>query len=281
MQNLEERDVENSTACRRLVRQAKWKEPTAGMAPGFIQGNVVILPEAYAADFMQYCLNNPKPCPLLGISKAGSRSLKSLGEDIDLARDIPKYHIYHNAGLVKEAIDIVDLWREDLVTFVLGCSFSFEHALQLAGHPVRHIDLKQNVPMFDTNISTVPGGIFSGQLVVTMRPVKRESLREVYRICSRYTFAHGAPIHAGDPSIIGISNLDNPQYGDPVELEDDEVPVFWACGVTTQVALMNGRPDFYVTHAPGYMLITDLVQPDDIDPIKISTEFYKELTLEN
>lgn len=259
---------------RQLIRNGKYSDPTAGLVPGYIQGNVVILPEKYAADFMQYCLNNPKPCPLLGISRPGSRSLIRLGEELDLARDIPKYQIYLNNKLAEETTNIVDLWREDLVTFVLGCSFSFEHALQSAGHPVKHIDLKQNVPMFDTNIATVPGGIFNGKFVVTMRPVKRDSLHQVYSICAQYPFAHGAPVHTGDPTIIGITDLGNPEYGDAVEIEEDEVPVFWACGVTTQVALKNAKPDFYITHAPGYMLITDLINPDDIDPIKISTEFY-------
>jgi uncharacterized protein YcsI (UPF0317 family) len=226
---------------------------------------------------MQYCLNNPKPCPILGISSPGSRSLDRLGSGIDLATDIPKYRIFNNSNLIAETTDIINLWRDDLVAFVLGCSFSFEHALQLAGHSVRHIDLKQNVPMFDTNVVTTPGGIFNGQLVVTMRPVKKKSLNEVYSICSEYPFAHGTPIHAGDPSVLGISDLHTPQYGDAVEVLDDEVPVFWACGVTTQVALKNAKLDFYITHLPGHMLITDLNESSWLETIGVANEFYRAL----
>ncbi|MFT5608554.1 MAG: hypothetical protein ACI9PZ_002368 [Parvicella sp.] len=262
--------------CRELIRNNLYHESTtSGMAPGFIQGNVVILPESYALDFMQYCLNNPKSCPLLGISNAGSRSLDCLGNGIDITLDMPKYRVNQRNQSMQELNNMVDIWRDDLVTFILGCSFSFEHALQAAGYPIRHIDLQQNVPMFDTNIDTIPGGIFNGQLVVTMRPIKKEFLNDVYSICSNYPFAHGTPIHAGDPASIGISDLNKPQYGEAPDIKEGEIPVFWACGVTTQVALMNAKPDFYVTHSPGHMLITDLSNTADIDPVRVSVDFYQ------
>lgn len=234
---------------------------TAGQAPKYLQGNVVILPVIYAADFLQYCLNNPKPCPLIGISKPGDTQIKSLGDDMDLRKDIPKYRIFEKGELIAEESDISSRWRDDLVTFILGCSFTFEEALIRKGYGggVRHIELGCNVPMFRTNIQTIPGGIFSGPMVVTMRPFKREVIPKIYDICSHYPHAHGAPLCWGDPEAIGISDLKAPDYGDAVEIRQDEIPVFWACGVTTQAALSAARPQLCITHAPGHMLVSDIL----------------------
>lgn len=240
---------------RRLARDG-FNGLTAGQAPDYLQGNVVILPKSYAADFLQYCKNNPKPCPLIGMSAPGDTAIPGLG-DIDMSRDIPRYRVFRNGEAVEDLDDIAALWRDDLVSFVMGCSFTFEEALMREGFEVRHIARDQNVGMYDTSIQTVPGGIFQGPVVVTMRPYKAADIPAVYDICARYPQAHGAPLYWGDPAAIGIADLGKPDYGDPVELKSDEVPVFWACGVTTQAALIAAKPDFCITHAPGHMLVTD------------------------
>lgn len=245
-------------ALRSHVRDGHFSSQTAGQSPDFLQGNVVILPLKYAADFLQFCLNNPKPCPLIGVSEPGTTSIPTLADDLDLRRDVPRYRIYEGGKLVREAQDISELWRSDLVTFVLGCSFTFEEALIRQGYPVRHISQGSNVPMFRSNIETIPGGVFRGPVVVTMRPYKPADIPAVYDICARYPHAHGAPLYWGNPEMIGIKDLNSPDYGDAVQVEDDEIPVFWACGVTPQAAITAAKPDFCVTHAPGYMLVTDI-----------------------
>lgn len=249
---------ETGYAFRQRVRSGEFSEPTAGKAPDTVQGNVVILPKADAHEFLRYCLNNPKPCPLIGLSSPGDKALPNLGEDIDISRDIPKYHVFVNGALVRECDNIEHLWRDDLVTFVLGCSFTFEQALISEGYPLRHIERKQNVTMFRTNYPTYASGKYAGPLVVTMRPIKKHDVDDIYAICSQYNHAHGTPLFFGDPKQIGIEDLSQPDYGDPVDIKDDEVPVFWACGVTTQVAISRAKPSFCITHAPGYMLVSDI-----------------------
>lgn len=243
---------------RKLARTKGFDGQTAGQAPDYLQGNVVILPLEYAADFLQFCLNNPKPCPLIGVSKPGEIGLPGLGADIDIRSDVPKYRIHKNGGFEAEVSDISDCWRDDLVTFVLGCSFTFEEALESEGYKVRHIEQGKNVPMFRSTIKTIPGGIFSGPVVVTMRPYKADNIPAVFDICSRYPHAHGSPLYWGDPSQIGISDLQKPDYGEPVDISEGEVPVFWACGVTPQAAIQAAKPSLCITHAPGCMLVTDI-----------------------
>jgi uncharacterized protein YcsI (UPF0317 family) len=244
---------------RKLIRQGTWHSHTSGLASDHVQGNVVILPESLANDFLRYCQRNPKPCPLLAVSEPGLAKLPSLGDDIDICTDIPRYRVWNHGEVVDEPTDISALWRADLVTFVLGCSFSFEQALLEAGLPLRHIDQGKNVAMYRSNIQTVPAGIFSGPMVVSMRPMKAAAAIRAVQVTSRFPNVHGAPVHLGDPSLIGIPRLDAPDYGDAVEVMDDEIPVFWACGVTPQAALVQARPAFCITHAPGAMLITDLL----------------------
>lgn len=249
----------NAQHVRRLIRAGCWHSHTSGLASDHVQGNVVILPEALANDFLRYCQRNPKPCPLLAVSEPGQPLLPGLGADIDIRTDLPRYRVWRDGEVVNEPTDIMSLWRADLVTFVLGCSFSFEQALLEAGLPLRHIEQGRNVAMYRTNIQTEAAGIFHGPMVVSMRPMKAAAAIRAVQVTSRFPSVHGAPVHLGDPSLIGIMRLEAPDYGDAVAVMADEIPVFWACGVTPQAALVQARPEFCITHAPGAMLITDLL----------------------
>ncbi len=252
-------DAKNAQLVRKHIRQGVWHSHTSGLASDHVQGNVVILPEALATDFLRYCQRNPKPCPLLAVSEPGQVTLPSLGSDIDICSDLPRYRVWRHGEVVDEPTNISAVWRADLVTFVLGCSFSFEQALLEAGLPLRHIEQGKNVAMYRSNIQTASAGIFNGPMVVSMRPMKAAAAIRAVQVTSRFPNVHGAPVHLGDPIQIGIDRLDVPDYGDAVEIMDDEIPVFWACGVTPQAALVQARPAFCITHAPGAMLITDLL----------------------
>lgn len=232
---------------------------TVGLAPRHVQGNVVILPAADAQHFLRYCQRNPKPCPVLAVGEPGDPALPSLGADIDIRRDVPRYRVWRDGQLAAEPTDIADLWHEDFVSFVLGCSFSFEQALIDEGIALRHVASGCNVSMYRTSIATQPAGPFGGPLVVTMRPLKAADAIRAVQITSRYPAVHGAPVHLGDPRLIGISDLARPDYGDAVEVRGDEIPVFWACGVTPQAAIETARLPLAITHAPGCMLVTDLL----------------------
>lgn len=248
-------------ALRSEVRTGQFSGQTAGQAPNFLQGNVVILPRIHAEDFLLFCTNNPKPCPLIGLTRPGDTHIPELG-DLDISTDIPKYRIFRNGALESEVSNIADLWSDDLVTFVLGCSFTFEEALISEGYPVRHIQQGRNVPMFKTNIETMPGGIFNGPLVVTMRSYPEHQIPAIYDLSAKYPHAHGTPVYWGDPSVIGIGDLAAPDYGDSIEVPDNEVPVFWACGVTPQAAIERAKPELCITHAPGCMLVTDVASTE-------------------
>lgn len=247
-----------SQAIRQRVRRGEITGHTSGLAPGCVQGNVVILPEAQAADFLRFCQSNPKPCPLLAVSAPGDWKLPALGADIDMRADVPRYRVFRNGELAGEPTDILSLWRDDLVCFILGCSFSFEWALLEDGLPLRHVSLGRNVPMYRTSIATVAAGPFHGPLVVSMRSFKPANAIRAVQITSRFPGVHGAPVHIGLPDQIGIGDLSKPDWGDAVEVPADELPVFWACGVTPQAVVAEARPEFCITHAPGSMLITDL-----------------------
>jgi len=228
------------------------------MALGFAQGNVVIVPEDIADDFLRFCQLNPKPCPLLAVSHPGDPNLRSLGADLDIRSDVPRYRVFRDGELIDEPNNIGKLWRDDLVTFVLGCSHSFEEALIADGLEVRNISLGCCVTMFRTNVPTVPAGPFKGPLVVSMRPFKPAAAIRAIQITTRFPAVHGAPVHIGLPEAIGVRDLARPDYGDAVPIAPDELPVFWACGVTPQAVIAKSRPQFCITHAPGCMLITDL-----------------------
>lgn len=244
---------------RRAIRRGEWTGHTSGMADGRVQCNVVILPKSLAYDFLLYCQRNPKPCPLLAVSAPGQAALPGLADDLDIRCDVPRYRVWRNGELLDEPTDIRNLWRDDLVTFAIGCSFSFEQALLEAGVPVRHIEQHRNVPMYRTNRATVEAGVFSGPLIVSMRPMHPQDAIRAVQVTSRFPTVHGAPVHLGDPGSIGISDLSRPDYGDAVDIHDGEIPVFWACGVTPQAAIEQAKPEFCITHAPGAMLITDLL----------------------
>ncbi len=250
-------------ATRGAIRTGEYAAHTAGLGKGYLQANLAILPEAYALDFMRYCQRNPKPCPLAGVSDTGNPNMFTLGRDIDLRTDVPAYNVYRNGKLERDATDISDLWSSDLVGFALGCSFTFEHALQAAGIPVWHIENNTTVPMFRSNIDTVPAGPFSGKMVVSMRSVPADRVDEVTAISRQFPLAHGAPVHVGDPEKIGLGDLSAPEWGDPAPVGADEIPVFWACGVTPQVAIEAAKLPLCITHKPGHMLITDI--PEDAE----------------
>ena len=245
-------------AVRQAIRQGRWTSHTSGVAQDRVQGNVVILPECEANDFLRFCQRNPKPCPLLAVSEPGETMLPTLGQDIDICTDVPMYRIWRDGELLEERAEITDLWRDDLVTFVIGCSFSFEQALIEAGLRLRHVDQGKNVAMYRSNMPTLAAGPVHGPTVVSMRPLKAAEAIRAVQVTSRFPRVHGAPIHLGDPSLIGIHDLSKPDYGDAVEVLPDEIPVFWACGVTPQAAIRQPRPPLCITHAPGAMLITDL-----------------------
>ncbi len=251
--------IRSAAIVRGAIRQGRWTAHTSGLASEHVQGNVVILPVAEANDFLRYCQRNPKPCPLLAVSEPGQAQLPTLGADIDICTDVPRYRVWRHGELADKPTDISNLWTQDMVTFVIGCSFSFEEALLQAGLPLRHIAQGRNVAMYRSNMATERAGIFHGPMVVSMRPFKAADAIRAIQITSRFPNVHGAPVHIGDPAQIGIADLGQPDYGDAVEVLPGEVPVFWACGVTPQAALLQARPALCITHAPGAMLITDLL----------------------
>jgi len=243
---------------RLAARRGALAEQTSGLAPGFAQANLVILPEESAHDFLLFCQRNPKPCPLLDVTEPGNPVPARVAPAGDLRTDAPRYCVWRDGILVDEPTDIRAYWQDDFVTFVIGCSFTFEAPLLRAGVPVRHIELGLNVPMFRTNIPCIPAGRFHGPLVVSMRPLKPADAIRAVQITSRFAAVHGAPVHIGLPEQIGIADLGRPDFGDPVPVHADELPVFWACGVTPQSVIMSTKPPLVITHSPGCMFVTDL-----------------------
>ena len=242
---------------REQIRTGRWRGVTSGVAPGYVQANVAILPNDLAFDFLLFCQRNPKPCPLLEVIEPGLTELVLTTPGGDIRTDVPGYRIYENGEYITEVESLVSVWRDDLVTFLLGCSFSFETAMIDAGIPLRHQELGRNVSMYITNIATTPAGVFSGPMVVSMRPIKQAQVVRAVQVTSRFPATHGAPVHLGDPAAIGISDISRPDFGDAVDIYPDEVPVFWACGVTPQAVALNCKPSLMLTHSPGMMLITD------------------------
>jgi len=247
---------------RSLIRKGTWDKPTAGLALGYAQANLVILPERYAFDFLLFCQRNPKPCPLLEVLEKGVPEPRETAPGADVRTDLPRYRIYEKGTFVREIEDISRHWASDLVSFLLGCSYSFEFALLEAEIHLRHIEEGKNVSMYITDIPCKKAGGFEGPLVVSMRPLSPDKVVRAIQITTRFSAVHGAPVHVGDPSRIGIDDLGKPDFGDPVRIGPDEVPVYWACGVTPQVALTKNRPDLVITHSPGHMFITDIRNED-------------------
>jgi uncharacterized protein YcsI (UPF0317 family) len=248
---------QTGAAARQLIRRGAHAGPTNGLAPGYVQGNLAILPHSLAEDFMRFCQLNPKPCPLIGVSAPGDWRLPALGEDLDIRTDLPRYRVWRDGAVVDEPTDLLRWWRDDLVVFAIGCSFSFEQALIEDGIELRHFTCNCTVPMYRTTIETVPAGPFHGPLVVSMRPMKAADAIRAVQITTRFPAVHGAPVHLAKPEAIGIADIAKPDWGDAVPINDDEIPVFWACGVTPQSVIMAVKPDFCITHYPGAMLVTD------------------------
>jgi uncharacterized protein YcsI (UPF0317 family) len=248
-----------SREARSRIRAGEWRGPTSGMAGHHVQGNVVILPRELATEFLRFCQANPKPCPLLGVSEPGDPSIPALGEGIDIRTDVPRYRVFEHGKCVDEPHDLKGWWRDDLVSFVLGCSHSFEEALLEAGLRLKHIERGKTVPMYRTSVQTVRAGRFHGPMVVSMRPYAPADAIRAIQVTSRFPAVHGAPVHMGFPQAIGIRDLARPDFGDAVELADGELPVFWACGVTPQAVIEEAKLAFCITHYPGSMLITDLL----------------------
>jgi uncharacterized protein YcsI (UPF0317 family) len=240
-------------AARELFR-AGLHTPTAGWCRGWTQANLIAVPRAMAFDLL-FAQRNPRSCPVLDVAEAGEVTTPLFRGD--LRTDLPAYRVYEHGELVAERTDVTDLWRADLVAFLIGCSFTFETALLEAGVPVRHLEAGTNVPMYRTSRECRPAGSLHGPMVVSMRPVPAEQVATAVRVTARYPAVHGAPLHVGDPAALGIGDLGSPDYGDPVEVRPGEVPVFWGCGVTPQAAVAASRPEFAIGHAPGHMAITD------------------------
>ena len=242
---------------RERIRSGQWRGVTSGIAPGYVQANLAVLPQELAFDFLLFCQRNPKPCPLLEVVEAGQTSPDLTAPGADIRTDLPGYRVYRNGELTEEVESLEACWRDDLVSFLLGCSFSFEAALTDAGVPLRHQEMDCNVPMYITDIPTTPAGVFSGPMVVSMRPIPQPQIVRAVQVTSRFPATHGAPVHIGDPAAIGIKDLGRPDFGDPVEIRAGEEPLFWACGVTPQAVAINCKPSLMLTHAPGRMFITD------------------------
>ena len=244
---------------RMAIRRGEYTGLTTARAPGFVQANLVVLPQKHVADFLTFCELNAAACPVLGISEPGNPCIPSLAQDMDVRRDLPGYLIHRLGAATEEVSDITDVWRSDLVAVAIGCWFSMEAALAVAGMRLRHVELGIQGPLFKTSVQTLGAGIFGGPLVVSMRPFAREAVDKVRQITSRFLRAHGAPIHQGDPSALGIADLATPDFGEVLRPLPGEVPLYWPCGLTALVALENSGVEFFITHAPGKMLVTDIL----------------------
>lgn len=242
---------------RARIRGGEHDGPTGGLAPGYVQTNLVVVPEKYAFDFLKFCVRNPKPCPVLEVTDAGSPTPAVMAPNADLRTDVPKYRVYENGALMEEPPDIRERWREDLVSFLIGCSFTFERALLEAGLRLAHLDQGRNVPMYETNRECLPSGPFAGPMVVSMRPYRADEVPLAVTVSGRYPTMHGAPVHVGDPDSLGIRDVDEPEFGESVSMDEDQVPVFWACGVTPQAVAMKARLPLVITHSPGHMFVTN------------------------
>ncbi|MGH6674645.1 MAG: putative hydro-lyase [Xanthobacteraceae bacterium] len=249
--------AQNGLGARLTIRCGQHAGPTSGLAPRYVQANLAILPHALAEDFSRFCRLNPKPCPLIGTSAPGDWRLPELGEDLDIRTDLPRYRVWREGAVVDEPNDLMRWWRDDLVVFAIGCSFSFEQALIEDGIELRHFTCNCTVPMYRTSIETSPAGPFHGPVVVSMRPMKPKDAIRAVQITTRFPSVHGAPLHLAKPDAIGIKDIAKPDWGDAVPIHADEIPVFWACGVTPQSVIMSVKPDFCITHYPGAMLVTD------------------------
>jgi len=250
---------------RRQCRAGSFSGYTAGYAPGRVQANLMIVPRAQAYDFSVFCQRNPKPCPVLDITDPGDPEPRAIAPGADIRRDLPRYRVFRHGELVDEPTDITDLWRDDLVGFLIGCSYTFEDAMVAAGLPIRHVEEGVNTSMYRTDRDCAVSGGFSGPMVVSMRPMTPEQAAKAVEVTRPYVRAHGAPVHVGDPAALGIKDIDSPDYGDAVTIKPGEVPVFWACGVTPQTVVLNAKPEIAISHAPGHMFVADIESTSLLD----------------
>jgi uncharacterized protein YcsI (UPF0317 family) len=250
--------ITSAAEMRSAARRGEWRGTTGGHCPAYQQANLVILPQEAAMEFAAFCTRNPIPCPLIEITPPGDPEPARSAPGADLRTDLPGYRVYRRGELTEQRDDIRGLWRDDLAAFLLGCSFTVEHALIEAGVPVRNVERGAVVPMFISSLACVPAGRFHGPMVVSMRPIPAAQIALVCDLSARYPHAHGAPVHAGDPKAIGVADLGRPDYGDPVSIEAHEIPVFWGCGVTPQAVAVKARVELMITHEPGQMFVTDL-----------------------
>jgi len=259
-------DPESTRAAARALRQeiraGRFAGQTAGQAPGAVQANLAILPRDWADDFLRFCQRNPKPCPVLAVGEPGDSALPALAEGMDLRTDLPAYCVFRDGELAAEVTDLREVWRDDLVAFAIGCSFSFEEALVQAGVPLWHLRHGCDVPVYRTSVPCRPAGRFGGNLIVSMRAFSPAHAIRAIQITSRFPNVHGAPVHFGDPGAIGIADIDRPDFGARQEIAPGQVPVFWGCGVTPRAAIEHARPPFAITHKPGHMLVTDLLNAE-------------------
>ena len=246
---------------RQLIRDKRITCHTSGMAAGYAQANLVILPNEYADDFMEYTRLNPAPCPVLEVLRHTPYT-RIMADGANILTDIPEYRVYRYGKLCDVCSDVSGIWQEDMTGFLIGCSFSFEEALIKSGIEMRHIAMNRNVPMYKTNIMTLPYGVFSGPTVCSMRPMTMQQAMLAARITAAMPNVHGAPIHIGSPDKLGIADIMKPDYGDPVDIRSGEVCVFWPCGVTPQAAIENAKPPLVITHSPGHMFITDILNSE-------------------
>lgn len=244
---------------REMISNGELTDPTSGMAKGYVQANVVILPSSYAYDFLKFCFRNPKTCPLLDVSEKGSTTFPFYGKQADISTEVAEYRVYRYGELVESPTNVSHLFNDDMVSFLIGCSFTFEHALLEADIPIRHIEEDHNVPMFITDIPAEPSGEFAGNITVSMRPMTMQQAIKATEITTHFKNMHGTPLHIGDPSKIGIDNITRPDFGEPATIKENEVPVFWGCGVTPQSIALDAKPELMITHAPGHMFITDIL----------------------
>ena len=251
-------DTRHPREIRADIRAGKLRGVTAGLGQGFVQANLAVLPREQAYDFLLFCQRNPRPCPLIEVTDVGSPVPVGVAPGADLRTDIARYRIYKDGQLADEVTDVTAYWRDDLVAFLLGCSFTFEWALLEAGIRLWHVEHGRNVAMWRTNIACRPAGAFHGPMVVSMRPIGSGQLAKAVTASARFPNAHGAPIHVGDPSVIGIADISKPDWGDAQQFGAGDIPVFWACGVTPQAVALASRPPFMITHSPGHMFITDV-----------------------
>ncbi|MFI8687006.1 putative hydro-lyase [Rossellomorea sp. NPDC077527] len=243
------------------IRSGKHQTHTSGFCQNYVQANLVVLPKEYAFDFLLFTTRNPKSCPIVEVLEPGQYQSKYAKES-DIRRDIPLYHIYEHGKLIDTKKSIEDVWKDDFVSFLIGCSFTFESQLIKGDIPLRHIEENKNVAMYTTNIQTEKAGVFDGPMVVSMRPVPNSLVQKAADITSLFPKMHGSPVHIGDPTEIGIQDITKPDFGDFVEIREDETPMFWACGVTPQAVAQHAKIPYMITHSPGCMFVTDWKNED-------------------